>query len=69
MGLTPWDLVWGVWLAIFAALEIPATRHWVPWQPLSDMTWSIEAVFRPFAILVLFGLLWLVVHLVAPKFG
>lgn len=73
--LTPWDLVWAFWLGLFGVFELLAVGRlagvswlqWVRWQPLSDMTWSIESAWRPFAVLIVLGFLWLIVHLVFPK--
>ncbi len=56
-------IVWLTWLGAFLALEIPAVLERTPWEPLSDFTWGIEDHWRPFRLLVLFGLALLGVHL------
>lgn len=60
--------VWLSWMAIFAALELPAVYGKVPWKPLSDWTWQLEGVPKfgqGVQWIVLIGLAVLLVHLVA----
>ena len=60
------ELIWGFWLLLFLAFEIPAALHLVPWDTLSRTAWLDE---QRFVILktILFGfLIGLGVHI---RFG
>lgn len=61
-----WNLgVWGGWLLLFLGLELPAViTGRTPWSPLSDATWSTEAIFKPLPWLVVAFLTWLMLHIV-----
>lgn len=61
-------LVWLGFGLVFAALEIPAVVHRVPWLPLSDWTWSWESFAGWVPYVVLFALAALLVHLVARQY-
>lgn len=62
--VSPWDLVWAGWLALFGILEVVAlVVPGCPWQPLSDFTWSIENAWHPFGWIILVGFALLTAHL------
>ena len=63
MSLGRSELIWGFWIALFLALEIPAALGLVPWKTLSETAWLDE---QRYAILktILFGfLIGLAVHI------
>jgi hypothetical protein len=63
MKLTPWDLVWAVWLAIFLALELPAALHAVPWSTLSTTSWDLEDWWSPVRLMLEAFLAVLLLHI------
>lgn len=36
-------VVWGLWILLFLALELPGDWRWVPWVTLSETSWHLEA--------------------------
>ena len=65
-SLTRSEIIWGLWIVLFLALEIPAALHLVSWDTLSQTAWLDE---QKYTILktILFGfLIGLGVHI---RFG
>lgn len=61
-------LVWGLWAAAFAVLELLAVLGVAPWRTLSSTVWDlIQRTNGIGAIAVVAGLAVLAVHLVAPN--
>ena len=57
------DLVWGVWLLAFLALELTAFAGVAPWSTLSSTAWLNEKAY-PILRTILFGfLIGLAVHI------
>lgn len=64
LGLS--DFVWGMWLLLFLALELPAAFGHAPWDTLSSTAWIDERLY-PILKTILFGfLIGLAVH---TRFG
>lgn len=60
------EAVWGCWLLLFLALEVPAALGIAPWDTLSRTSW-IDERLHPILKTVLFGfLIGLAVHI---RFG
>ena len=55
--------VWGVWLALFLALELPAAFHLVPWLTLSRTSWQAEEWWPPIRLLLEVFLAVLLLHI------
>lgn len=56
-------LVWGLWLALFLALELPAAFHITPWRTLSATSWYAEDWWPPVSLLLELFLAVLLLHI------
>lgn len=61
-------IIWGLWITLFLALEMPAVFGAAPWHTFSTTsTFVIHRTGRIGAFIVPAGLAILAVHFVAPK--
>lgn len=58
-------LIWGLWFALFLALELPAAFGLTPWRTLSSTAWALEGLGSAVKVIFLAGLVVLTVHIVA----
>jgi hypothetical protein len=56
-------IVWGAWLGIFLALELPAVFHDVPWMTLSLTSWRAETWWEPVRLILEVFLFVLLLHI------
>jgi hypothetical protein len=56
-------IVWGAWLGIFLALELPAAFHDVPWMTLSSTSWRAETWWEPVRLILEAFLIVLLLHI------
>lgn len=54
---------WGIWLAIFLLLELPAAFGWTPWRTLSETSWFVESWWEPVRIILEVFLAVLLLHI------
>lgn len=57
-------IVWGGWVLLFLALEIPGNWRWVPWVTLSETSQRLEDHSVAIKILAFALLVMLVAHIV-----
>lgn len=56
-------IVWGAWLGIFLALELPAAFHITPWMTLSSTSWHAETWWSPVRLILEVFLAVLLLHI------
>ena len=57
-------IVWGLWLAAFLALELPAVFRAVPWPTLSTESWDAQTAWHFSRLLMAVFLGVLLMHIV-----
>jgi hypothetical protein len=56
-------IVWGLWLAAFLIIELPAAFGWTPWRTLSETSWNVEQWWEPTRIILEVFLAVLLLHI------
>lgn len=56
-------IVWGAWIAVFLALELPAAFHVTPWMTLSSTSWRAETWWEPVRLILEAFLAVLLLHI------